>query len=65
LSTSTRKSDVMCSRVKCGVCGKVTWAGCGEHVQEALRGVPEEQLCAGHDDQFMAVRTGEAMEVAR
>ena len=39
----------MCSRVTCSVCGKVTWEGCGQHVEEALQGISEEQLCAGHD----------------
>ncbi|WP_258034463.1 MULTISPECIES: hypothetical protein [unclassified Microbacterium] len=39
----------MCSPVRCDVCGKTTWAGCGQHVEEALRGVPENQLCQGHD----------------
>ena len=24
----------------CRTCGKATWAGCGQHVEQALRGVP-------------------------
>jgi hypothetical protein len=35
----------MCSQAICNHCGKVTWAGCGQHVEEALAGVPAEQLC--------------------
>lgn len=35
----------MCSPVRCSDCGKVTWAGCGQHVEEALAGVPDEQRC--------------------
>ncbi len=35
----------MCAQTLCDACGKVTWAGCGQHVEEALAGVPEEQLC--------------------
>ena len=35
----------MCSPVTCLSCGKVTWSGCGEHIEEALAGIPEEQLC--------------------
>jgi hypothetical protein len=35
----------MCSRVKCGTCQKFTWSGCGEHVEQALAGVPADQLC--------------------
>ena len=36
----------MCSRVRCGTCNKFTWSGCGEHVEEALYGVPENQICS-------------------
>lgn len=35
----------MCQRVKCPKCGKPTWAGCGQHIEEALRGVPVDQRC--------------------
>lgn len=35
----------MCSRVRCGSCGKATWSGCGEHVEQALAGVPESERC--------------------
>jgi hypothetical protein len=38
-------NGVMCVAVRCGTCGKVTWAGCGDHVEEALAGIPEELLC--------------------
>ncbi len=36
----------MCQRVTCPRCGKPTWAGCGDHVEHALGGVPEEQRCS-------------------
>jgi len=35
----------MCSPIRCRACGKVTWTGCGEHVEEALAGVPTEERC--------------------
>ncbi len=35
----------MCSPVLCRSCGKVTWTGCGLHIEEALAGVPPEQRC--------------------
>ncbi|WP_256461042.1 hypothetical protein [Agromyces larvae] len=38
----------MCYPVACDVCGKVTWAGCGEHIEQALAGVPEADRCGGH-----------------
>jgi len=36
----------MCSKVQCSKCGKPTWQGCGEHVEEALYGVAIEDRCA-------------------
>ncbi len=36
----------MCSPVRCPLCSKVTWTGCGLHVEEALAGVPQAERCA-------------------
>lgn len=38
----------MCSRVVCKKCQKFTWSGCGQHIDEALAGVPKDQICEGH-----------------
>jgi len=38
----------MCSRVTCRTCGKPTVSGCGQHVEQALRGVPRADRCQGH-----------------
>jgi hypothetical protein len=35
----------MCSQVTCNVCKKATWSGCGEHIEQALAGVPESDRC--------------------
>ncbi|MEI2712130.1 MAG: hypothetical protein V9G04_02270 [Nocardioides sp.] len=35
----------MCQAVTCRVCGKATWTGCGEHIEEALAGVPQSERC--------------------
>ncbi len=35
----------MCQRVTCTTCGKPTWAGCGNHVEQALAGVPVAERC--------------------
>jgi len=35
----------MCSRVVCSTCKKYTWSGCGQHVDEALYGLTESQIC--------------------
>jgi hypothetical protein len=38
----------MCRTVACKVCGKVTWTGCGLHVDQVLAGVPAGARCLGH-----------------
>jgi hypothetical protein len=39
----------MCYQVKCGACGKPTWAGCGRHVASVHAQIPEGQHCACRD----------------
>lgn len=41
----------MCRAVTCRKCGKTTWAGCGQHVDQVMRGVPRNQRCAGHENE--------------
>jgi hypothetical protein len=36
----------MCHRTTCRTCNKPTWAGCGNHVESALAGVPRAQRCS-------------------
>lgn len=38
----------MCSPATCPHCGKATWTGCGNHVEQALAGIPQAQRCQGH-----------------
>ena len=38
----------MCSAVKCRQCGKTTWAGSGQHVDEVMSRVPASDRCPGH-----------------
>ncbi len=40
----------MCYPVRCPRCGGTTWDGCGQHVEEALAGVPAAQRCSCPDD---------------
>nr|NLI51701.1 hypothetical protein [Propionibacterium sp.] len=35
----------MCRPVQCKVCGKTTWAGCGQHVAMVKSSVPKGQWC--------------------
>ncbi|MGV9709545.1 hypothetical protein ACWDTI_02615 [Gordonia sp. NPDC003424] len=39
----------MCQQTTCRKCGKVTWRGCGQHVDQVMRGVPASKRCPGHD----------------
>ncbi|MFZ2501152.1 MAG: hypothetical protein WAW88_00575 [Nocardioides sp.] len=41
----------MCHRKKCRKCGKVTWGGCGAHVQQVMAGVPKQDRCDGHQNE--------------
>ena len=36
----------MCRRITCRRCGKASYAGCGQHVEQVLRGVPSSQRCS-------------------
>ncbi len=38
----------MCRPVTCRKCGKTTWAGCGQHVNQVMAHVPASQRCPGH-----------------
>ncbi len=35
----------MCSPARCSSCGKITWTGCGQHVDAVFAGVPPQQRC--------------------
>lgn len=35
----------MCQRVQCSSCGKPTYVGCGQHVEEVLGDVRREDWC--------------------
>ncbi len=38
----------MCSKVTCRKCAKASWSGCGEHVDQVMRGIPKADRCQGH-----------------
>jgi hypothetical protein len=40
----------MCSKTNCKQCGKATWSGCGNHIEQALAGVPQNQRCTCRED---------------
>jgi len=39
----------MCQQTTCRKCGKKSWTGCGQHVTQVMRGVPQSQRCQGHE----------------
>jgi hypothetical protein len=41
----------MCSPATCRTCGKASYTGCGQHVDQVLRGVPKNERCACPPDQ--------------
>lgn len=45
----------MCRRVTCSDCGRPTFAGCGQHIEQVLGDVPSAQRC-----QCRAERTARA-----
>lgn len=38
----------MCHAKTCRTCGKTTWAGCGQHVNQVKASVPADHWCPGH-----------------
>jgi hypothetical protein len=39
----------MCRPATCRTCGKTTWAGCGQHVDQVMRNIPPDLRCSGHE----------------
>lgn len=35
----------MCVRIVCSKCKKYTYSGCGKHIDQALKGLTEDQKC--------------------
>lgn len=49
----------MCYPVTCTVCGKTTWSGCGQHVDDVRQYVPASEWCNGeHSDAERAAAGG-------
>ena len=45
----------MCEKTTCRKCNKPTWAGCGEHVEQALAGIAIADRCDGHTGEVKKV----------
>ncbi len=46
----------MCSQTTCTNCGKPTWKGCGQHIEQALADVPKDQRCSCTAEQLAAAK---------
>ena len=44
----------MCRRTQCSTCGRPTYAGCGNHVEQVLADVPTQDRCRCSADQGAA-----------
>jgi len=40
----------MCTKTTCRKCGKASWSGCGEHVEEVMSGIAKSERCQGHQN---------------
>ncbi|QKE85054.1 hypothetical protein [Arthrobacter sp. NEB 688] len=38
----------MCRPATCPTCGLTTWAGCGQHAEQVMAGVPAGARCTCH-----------------
>ena len=47
-SLTTIITKIMCHKAKCKTCAKWTWAGCGQHIKQALAGVPVRNVEGKH-----------------
>ena len=47
----------MCQPAVCKKCGKRTWRGCGQHVDQVMAGVPRSAQCTCAPEQGSALST--------
>ena len=45
------KGAMMCQKITCRKCGKASWTGCGQHVNQVMRGVAQRDRCQGHENE--------------
>lgn len=44
----------MCYPITCIVCKKASWGGCGQHIEQALAGIPAEDRCRCREEALAA-----------
>lgn len=50
----------MCSPATCKQCGKTTWSGCGNHVDQVMSRVPVDRRCTCAGNASGAAASGAA-----
>jgi hypothetical protein len=53
-SPPSKENPRVCHAVRCRICQKTTWAGCGHHVEQVMARVPRAQRCLGHSEAQIA-----------
>jgi hypothetical protein len=48
--TVSEREITMCRPATCRTCNKATYTGCGQHVEQVLKGVPATQRCTCSPD---------------
>ena len=51
----------MCSPTTCRTCGKTTWTGCGQHVDQVKARVPAGRWCGGHGEAQPTVKASSGL----
>lgn len=44
----------MCQRVQCRKCGRPTYSGCGQHIEQVLGDVPKDRRCQCRENEAAA-----------
>ena len=50
------KRMIMCHQTTCRACKKATWAGCGQHQQQVMAGIPKDERCKCTDAEKAAAK---------
>ena len=48
----------MCQQITCSICKKITWSGCGKHIEATLAGVPSDRRCRCRDNKSSSSSSG-------
>lgn len=61
----TERSTTTCRATRCRTCGKTTWAGCGQHVDQVMAHIPQADHCPGHPEAVKPARSSFLLSIFR